>query len=72
MPAIPAAISDRIESVRLAIAGALRDRVIGDNAEEKRDAIMNATGPRWFPETSPLFIVHSDASMFIGGMRALL
>jgi uncharacterized protein (DUF2236 family) len=46
--------------------------VIGDNAEEKRDAIMNATGPRWFSESSPLHIVHSDSSMFIGGMRALL
>jgi hypothetical protein len=29
MPEVPAAISDRVESVRLAIAGALRDRVIG-------------------------------------------
>ena len=72
MPAVPAALSDRVESVRLAIAAALRDRVIGDNAEEKRDAIMNATGPRWFSESSPLHIVHSDSSMFIGGMRALL
>ncbi|MSZ97247.1 MAG: DUF2236 domain-containing protein, partial [Actinobacteria bacterium] len=33
---------------------------------------MNATGPRWFSESSPLLVVHSDASMFIGGMRALL
>ena len=72
MPAVPTAVSDRVESVRLAIAAALRDRVIGDNAEEKRDAIMNATGPRWFSESSPLHIVHSDSSMFIGGMRALL
>jgi len=72
VPAVPAALSDRVESVRLAIAAALRDRVIGDNAEEKRDAIMNATGPRWFSESSPLHIVHSDSSMFIGGMRALL
>ena len=69
---MPAAISDALESVRLSIAGALRDRVIGENAEDKRDAIMNATGPRWFSESSPLLVVHSDASMFIGGMRALL
>jgi uncharacterized protein (DUF2236 family) len=72
MPTLPSAISDAVESVRLSIAGALRDRVIGDNAEDKRDAIMNAPGPRWFPESSPLLVVHSDASMFIGGMRALL
>lgn len=72
MSAMPSAITDALESVRLSIAGALRDRVIGDNAEDKRDAIMNAPGPRWFAESSPLHIVHSDASMFIGGMRALL
>ena len=70
MPAMPTAVSDRVESVRLAIAGALRDRVIGDNAEEKRDAIMNATGPRWFSESSPLHIVHSDSSMFIGNLNS--
>jgi uncharacterized protein (DUF2236 family) len=61
-----------VTSVREAIANALRDRVIGDQADEKRDAIMLAPGPRWFPADSPLRVVHSDASMFIGGMRALL
>lgn len=53
MPTVPTAVSDRVESVRLAIAAALRDRVIGDNAEEKRDAIMNATGSRWFQKPLP-------------------
>lgn len=72
MPPVPFAVTDRIESVRLAIAGALRDRVIGDNADDKRDAIMNAPGPRWFSQTSSLHTVHSDSSMLIGGMRALL
>lgn len=58
--------------MRLAIAGALRDRVIGDNADEKREAIMMAPGPRWFDESRPIHTIHSDASMFIGGMRAIL
>ena len=61
-----------MEQIRLALAGALRDRVIGDNAEEKQAAIMLAPGERWFGPDRPIRIVHSDASMFIGGMRALL
>jgi len=58
--------------VRQALADALQERVIGDNADEKRNAVMFAEGPRWFDEFRPIFRVHSDASMFIGGMRALL
>ena len=72
MASVPASLTDRVESVRLAIAGALRDRVIGDNADEKREAIMTAPGPRWFDDSRPIHTIHSDASMFIGGMRAIL
>lgn len=61
-----------MEQIRLALATALRDRVIGDNAEEKQAAIMLAPGERWFGPDRPIRIVHTDASMFIGGMRALL
>lgn len=72
MSSSPAPLTDRVESVRRAIADALRDRVVGDNAEEKREAIMAATGPRWFSPDRPIHTIHTDASMFIGGMRALL
>ncbi len=72
MPEIPASFAPRVAAIREAIANALRDRVIGDNADAKRDAIMFAPGPRWFSEDRPLRRVHSDSSMFIGGMRALL
>jgi len=72
MASVPTSLTDRVESVRLAIAGALRDRVIGDNADEKREAIMTAPGPRWFDDSRPIHTIHSDASMFIGGMRAIL
>jgi uncharacterized protein (DUF2236 family) len=61
-----------LENVRIALATALRERVIGDNAEEKSRTIMLAEGPRWFAEDRPVRRVHSDASMFIGGIRALL
>ena len=33
---------------------------------------MDADGPRWFADDRPIRIVHADASMFIGGLRALL
>ena len=69
---LPSALSDRVEAVRAAIAEALRQRVIGDGAEEKQAAIMLTPGPRWFASDRPIHRVHSDSSMFIGGMRALL
>lgn len=72
MATLPASLTDRVEVVRQALADALQQRVIGDNADEKRNAIMFAEGVRWFDESRPIFRVHSDASMFIGGMRALL
>jgi uncharacterized protein (DUF2236 family) len=72
MVALPLALTDRVEAVRHALAQALQQRVIGDNAEEKRNAIMFSEGPRWFAADRPIHRVHSDSSMFIGGMRALL
>ena len=72
MATLPPVLSDRVEVVRTAIADALRERVIGDGAEEKQAAIMLTPGPRWFAPERPIHRVHSDSSMFIGGMRALL
>ncbi len=72
MNTLPASLTERVEVVRLAIAEALRERVIGEAAEEKQAAIMLAPGPRWFAPDRPIYRVHGDSSMFIGGMRALL
>ena len=72
MATLPASLTERVQVVRQALADALQERGIGDNADEKRNAVMFAEGPRWFDESRPIFQVHSDASMFIGGMRALL
>lgn len=65
-------LADKVESLRRAIADALRDRVVGDDADAKREAIMSTPGPRWFGPERAIHIVHTDAAMFIGGMRALL
>ena len=35
-------------------------------------AVMNAPGERWFADDSVIRRVHSDSSMFVGGLRALL
>lgn len=69
---LPAALEDNLSRVRRLVADALRDAVVGPDADARQDAVMNAEGERWFDETRPVRTVHSDASMFIGGMRALL
>ena len=47
-------------------------RVAGPEGPRRRERIHDTPGPRWFPAGSPIQQVHGDASMFIGGMRALM
>lgn len=61
-------------------AGDLRDRfggfifakVAGPDGPEHRERIHGTPGPRWFPAGSPITRVHGDASMFVGGIRAVV
>src|SRR5664279_109361 len=48
------------------------ERVAGAEGLSRRDRIHNVVGERWFAEDRPIRTVHADASMFIGGLRALL
>ncbi|OIQ83665.1 hypothetical protein GALL_345380 [mine drainage metagenome] len=57
---------------RAALAHALLSRVAGPEPDEARDRIHLTPGPRWFDPASPIGRVHGDASMFVGGVRALL
>jgi uncharacterized protein (DUF2236 family) len=50
----------------------LRNRVAGEDAPERAAEIWGTPGPRWFAPQDPIWRVHSDASMFVGGIRALL
>jgi uncharacterized protein (DUF2236 family) len=50
----------------------LFERVAGPEGPSRRDRIANAEGPRWFDDDRPIRRVHGDASMFVGGLRALL
>lgn len=47
-------------------------RVAGPEGPRRRDRIHLTPGPRWFDEDSPIRRVHGDASVFAGGIRALL
>jgi uncharacterized protein (DUF2236 family) len=47
-------------------------RVAGPEGERRRERIHGTPGPRLFPPGSPITRVHGDASMFVGGIRALL
>ncbi len=61
-----------LDPARTWLADQIRQRVIGDDPDAKAAAVMSAPGPRWFAEDSPVRLVHADASMFIGGLRAIL
>ena len=58
--------------VRRQLAQLLRSKVAGDDAASRARQIWGAPGPRWFTPADPVWRVHADASMFVGGLRALL
>ncbi len=61
-----------ITAARTRLGEALFHRVAGPDGPAHRERIHGREGPRWFEADSPLTRVHGDASMFVGGMRALL
>ncbi|MCX4507962.1 oxygenase MpaB family protein [Streptomyces anulatus] len=60
------------QGVRERLGRILFSRVAGPNGPENRARIHGTPGPRWFGPDRPVRRVHGDASMFIGGLRALL
>lgn len=71
-PSRPSTVAGALDPARLWLADQIRARVIGDRPDAKAAAIMAAPGPRWFDDDSVIRRVHADASMFVGGLRALL
>jgi uncharacterized protein (DUF2236 family) len=48
------------------------ERVAGADGPEHHQRIHDSEGERWFADDRPIRTVHGDASMFVGGLRALL
>ncbi|NJP49666.1 DUF2236 domain-containing protein [Streptomyces sp. SBST2-5] len=65
-------LSDGSSALRDRIGGAILTRVAGPDGRLNRERIHGTPGPRWFGPDRPVRRVHGDASMFIGGLAALL
>ncbi|MEO6503181.1 MAG: oxygenase MpaB family protein [Jatrophihabitantaceae bacterium] len=61
-----------LASVRERLGSALFEQVAGSEGPDRRDRIQLSEGPRWFAADRPIYQVHNDAAMFVGGLRALL
>jgi uncharacterized protein (DUF2236 family) len=65
-------VTNPLGELRRSIGDALFERVAGPEGSRRRDRIHGAEGPRWFEEGAVIRRVNGDASMFVGGIRALL
>ncbi|WP_193610129.1 oxygenase MpaB family protein [Nocardioides lijunqiniae] len=61
-----------MSEVRERLGTALFLRVAGPDGAAHAARIHDTPGPRWFEPDSAIVRVHGDASMFVGGIRALL
>lgn len=61
-----------IHRLRTQLGSALFERVAGKDGGEVRARVHFAPGERWFGPGAAIRQVHGDASMFVGGLRALL
>jgi uncharacterized protein (DUF2236 family) len=60
------------QAARDALGNSLFGMVAGPDGPAERERIHHTPGPRWFADDRPIRRVHADASMFVGGLRALL
>ncbi len=61
-----------IDRPRARLAASVRQRIAGSEFETHHRRIWHTAGPRWFDADDPIWQVHNDVSMFVGGIRALL
>lgn len=59
-------------TIRSRLGGELFARVAGPRGDQVRDRIHRTPGPRWYGPDDAIRRVHGDASMFVGGLTALL
>ena len=81
MPALPTATQGHISvpgqtgpmiDLQRSLGELLRSKVAGEDAAQEAARIWGKPGPRWFSARDPIWRVHRDASMFVGGITALL
>jgi uncharacterized protein (DUF2236 family) len=65
-------LSSELNAARQSLGRGLFGLVAGPDGPANRARIHDTPGPRWFAEDRPIRQVHGDASMFVGGLRALL
>jgi uncharacterized protein (DUF2236 family) len=65
-------VIDLVPDLRARLGRIVFERVAGQDGPAHRDRIHRSAGARWFAEDRPIRVVHGDASMFVGGLRALL
>ncbi|MFF7177263.1 oxygenase MpaB family protein [Streptomyces sp. NPDC008121] len=61
-----------VDDLRERLGATLFRRVAGPSGARTRARVHGAPGPRWFGPDRPIRAVHGDASMFVGGLTALL
>src|SRR5690242_1796906 len=65
-------LRNELGGVRAGLGRALFGLVAGPEGAANRSRIHDTPGARWFAEDRPIRRVHADASMYVGGLRALL
>jgi uncharacterized protein (DUF2236 family) len=63
---------DEAMDVRSWLGEQIRERVIGPDGTQRHIELFDTDEPGWFTDDAPIRRVHADASMFVGGLRALL
>jgi uncharacterized protein (DUF2236 family) len=69
---VRSAVRSVVPDLRRELGDRLFARVAGPEGPARRARIHGTPGERWFADDSPVRRVHGDASMFVGGIRALL
>ncbi|GAA1619475.1 oxygenase MpaB family protein [Kribbella alba] len=69
---IPPLTQGMLEPLRDGLARMILTKVAGPDPGSERARVHNTPGLRWFEPDRPIRRVHGDASMFAGGLRALL
>jgi uncharacterized protein (DUF2236 family) len=61
-----------VVTLRERLGAELFRKVAGPDGPRNRERVHGTPGPRWFAPDSPIARVHGDASMFVGGIRAIM